>query len=117
MRSDNGENVAGPSAGISLLMVLGLYLLDGPPAVWQETLVLALERLGYTNHAARQAIARATKGGTIAAQRHGRRAQMSLTPAGEALLRDGARRLFAFGEPWSWDGRWLLVTVRVPESR
>src|SRR4051795_3720667 len=116
MRSDIGD-ASGPSAGISLLMVLGLYVLDGPPTVWQETLVLALERLGYTNHAARQAIARATRSGTIVAERHGRRARMSLTEDGHALLHDGGRRLFAFGEPWDWDGRWLLVTVRVPEAR
>jgi phenylacetic acid degradation operon negative regulatory protein len=117
MRSENEDAAPGPSAGISLLMVLGLYVLDGQACVWQETLVLALERLGYTNHAARQAIARAARSGTIVAERHGRRAQMSLTDAGAALLRDGGKRLFAFGEPWSWDGRWLLVTVRVPEAR
>jgi phenylacetic acid degradation operon negative regulatory protein len=113
-----------PPAGISLLMVLGMYLLDDPPSheqrcevCWQETLVLSLEHLGYTNHAARQAVARATRRGILAAQRQGRRARMSLTDAGQELLRDGARRLLAFGEPWSWDGCWLLLNLRVPESR
>jgi phenylacetic acid degradation operon negative regulatory protein len=118
MGLDNGNGASpGPPAGISLLMVLGLYLLDGPPSVWQETLVLGLKRLGYTNHAARQAIARATRRGILATERHGRRARMSLTTEGEELLRDGRRRLFAFGESWKWDGRWLVVTVRVPEAR
>ena len=104
-------------------MVLGMYLVDGPPSyewrsdVWQETLVLSLEHLGYTNHAARQAIARAARTGILAAQRHGRRAHMSLTNTGQELLRDGGRRLLAFGEPWKWDGCWLLLNLRVPESR
>ena len=123
MRIGYDDDLPGPPAGISLLMVLGLYLVDGPPnykpsgGVWQETLVLSLERLGYTNHAARQAVARATRRGILAAQRRGRRACMSLTDVGQDLLRDGGRRLLAFGEPWKWDGCWLLVNLRVPESR
>jgi phenylacetic acid degradation operon negative regulatory protein len=112
-------DVSAPAApaGIALLMILGVYLLDGPEGVSQATLVLALQRLGYTGHAARQAIARAMRGGTLAAERDGRRARMSLTPAGAELLRDGEQRLFTFGESWSWDGSWLLVSLRVPEAQ
>jgi phenylacetic acid degradation operon negative regulatory protein len=98
-------------------MVLGVVMLDGASTVWQETLVLALQRLGYTRHAARQAIARATRTGLLAAERQGRRARMSLTTAGVDLLRDGEHRLFTFGQPWSWDGSWLVVTMRVPEAQ
>jgi phenylacetic acid degradation operon negative regulatory protein len=98
-------------------MILGIHLLDGPEATWQETLVNALERLGYTRHAARRAIARAVQRRILAAERHGRRALMSLTPTGTDLLRDGERRLFSFGEPWTWDGSWLLLSLRVPETQ
>jgi phenylacetic acid degradation operon negative regulatory protein len=104
-------------AGISLLMILGVHLLHGPEATWQETLVGALERLGYTRHAARRAIARAVQRGVLAAERDGRRARMSLTSTGRELLSDGERRLFSFGEPWTWDGSWLLLSLRVPESQ
>jgi phenylacetic acid degradation operon negative regulatory protein len=123
MRTGYDDHGPGPPAGISLLMVLGMYLVDGPPSyerrgeVWQETLVLSLEHLGYTNHAARQAVARATRRGILAAKRHGRRARMSLTDVGQELLGEGGRRLLAFGEPWKWDGCWLLLNLRVPESR
>jgi len=30
---------------------------------------------------------------------------MRLTPSSASLLRDGARRIYGFGEPVSWDGR------------
>ena len=117
MRIRQQEEAPEAPAGISLLMILGFYLLDGPASVWQEALVVALQRLGYTGHAARQAIARSTRSGLLTAERCGRRARMSLTPSGLALLRDGGQRLFAFGEPWPWDGSWLLLNVRVPETQ
>lgn len=117
MRTPPDAEAPAAPAGISLLMILGVYLLDGVESISQASLVLALKRLGYTGDAARQAIARATRRGLLAAERHGRHAHMSLTPAGVELLRDGQHRLFTFGEPWTWDGRWLLVSVRVPEGR
>jgi phenylacetic acid degradation operon negative regulatory protein len=33
------------------------------------------------------------------------------------MLRSGAERIYGFGAPWEWDGRWLLVVLRVPEER
>jgi phenylacetic acid degradation operon negative regulatory protein len=104
-------------AGISLLMTLGVYLLDGEASIWQEALAAGLQTLGYTRHAARQSIARATRSGLLDTTREGRRARMSLTPEGIELLRDGEQRIFTFGQPWSWDGTWLLVSMRVPEAQ
>src|SRR5437773_648356 len=74
-------------AGTALLMILGFYLLDGPASVWQEAIVATLQRLGYSGDAARQAVARAAHQGILARERHGRRACLSLTPAGTDLLR------------------------------
>ena len=33
------------------------------------------------------------------------------------MLTAGAERIYGFGEPWEWEGRWLLVVLRVPEER
>ena len=33
------------------------------------------------------------------------------------MLESGARRIYGFGSPWEWDGRWLVVVLRVPEER
>jgi phenylacetic acid degradation operon negative regulatory protein len=85
--------------------------------VWQETLVAALVSLGYTQHAARQALARSTRDGWLTAERRGRRARMTLGERTAELLRTGAERIYSFGRPWQWDGRWLVVVLRVPEER
>src|SRR5205085_11872634 len=40
-----------------------------------------------------------------------------LTSGTARILRDGERRIYGFGEPGAWAGRWLLVVLRVPEPR
>lgn len=107
--------VGAPAARSLLLTVLGEYVLPRPDGVWQETLVAALVTLGYSVQAARQALSRSTRDGWLAAERRGRRARMTLTPRTAELLSRGARRIYSFGEPWRWDGRWLIVVLRVPE--
>jgi phenylacetic acid degradation operon negative regulatory protein len=42
---------------------------------------------------------------------------MFLTAASRRLLATGAERIYSFGRPWDWDGRWLVVILRVPEQR
>jgi phenylacetic acid degradation operon negative regulatory protein len=99
------------------LTVLGEYVLPRPQGVWQETLVAALVSVGYTQQAARQALARSTRDGWLTAERRGRRARMTLGGRTAELLRNGAERIYSFGQPWQWDGRWLVVVLRVPEAR
>ena len=55
--------------------------------------------------------------GWLRTERHGRRSRVHLTPATAEMLRSGTERIYSFGEPWTWDGRWLLVVLRVPEER
>src|SRR3954447_22047379 len=111
------RSVGAPAARSTLLTVLGEYLLQRPDGAWQEALIGALRLLGYTPSAARQAVVRSTREGWLDAERIGRRSRMRLTASSAELLRDGARRISGFGDPASWDGRWLLVVVRVPEQR
>jgi phenylacetic acid degradation operon negative regulatory protein len=110
------RSVGAPAARSLLLTVLGEYVLPRPGGVWQETLVSALQSLGYTRQAARQAVARSTRDGWLSTERRGRRARMTLTAPTERLLRAGAGRIYSFGQPWPWDGRWLVVVLRVPEK-
>jgi phenylacetic acid degradation operon negative regulatory protein len=111
------EQVRRRSARSMLLTVLGEYVLPGDDGVWQETLIGALGSLGYKTQAARQALARSVTGGWLRTERHGRRARVHLTGEAREMLSSGAERIYGFGEPWNWDGRWLLVVVRVPEER
>ena len=96
--------------------MLGEYVLPRSGGVWQETLVAAMVSLGYTEQAARQALARSTRHGWLTTERRGRRARLTLSPGTAELLRTGAARIYSFGQPWEWDGRWLLVMVSVPEE-
>ena len=89
----------------------------GAGGVWQETLIGALGTLGHKTHAARQALARSVGAGWLRTERHGRRSRVHLTPETADMLRSGAERIYTFGAPWEWDGRWLLVVLRVPEER
>jgi phenylacetic acid degradation operon negative regulatory protein len=111
------RSVGAPAARSLLLTVLGEYLLPRECPVWQETLVGALVSVGYTEQAARQALSRSTRDGWLRAERRGRRARMALSDGASELLRSGAERIYGFGEPWEWDGRWLVVVLRVPEDR
>ena len=106
-----------PAARSLLLTVLGEYVLPHSDEVWQETLVATLESLGYTEHAARQALSRSTRDGWLETERRGRRSRISLSDAGRRLLATGAERIYSFAQPWEWDGRWLIVMLSVPEQR
>ena len=100
-----------------LLTVAGEYVLPSADGVWQETLVSALNTMGYKTHAARQALARSVSGGWLRTERHGRRSRVYLTDDTADMLRSGAERIYGFGRPWQWEGRWLLVVLRVPEEQ
>jgi phenylacetic acid degradation operon negative regulatory protein len=97
--------------------MLGEYVLPASGGAWQETLIGALGSLGYKTHAARQALARSVAAGWLTTRRHGRRSRVQLSPDTAEMLRSGAERIYTFGAPWEWDGRWLLVVLRVPEER
>jgi phenylacetic acid degradation operon negative regulatory protein len=109
------RSVGAPAARSVLLTLLGEYVLSAPDGVWQETLVSALGTMDYKTQAARQALARSVSAGWLTTERHGRRARMRLSEETAAMLRTGAERIYSFGQPWRWDGRWLVVVLRVPE--
>jgi phenylacetic acid degradation operon negative regulatory protein len=111
------RSVGAPAARSTLLTVLGEFLLARPDGAWQEALIGSLRLLGFTPSAARQAVVRSTREGWLEGERIGRRSRMRLTESSAELLRDGARRIYGFGEPVSLDGRWLLLVLRVPEQR
>ena len=105
------------SARSLLLTVLGEFVLpDGRP-VWTSTLLELLADLDVAEKAARQAIMRTADSGWIEGSRIGRETRWSLTAAGTRLLREGTERIYGFAdEARTWDGRWLVLTVAVPEN-
>lgn len=106
------------SARSLLLTILGEYVLPAGEPVWTATIVEALDSLGVEEKSARQALARTAADEWLASERVGRSVRWSLTASGRRLLTEGAERIYAFGEPpSSWDGRWLILYVSVPESK
>src|SRR6202035_1908490 len=67
--------------------------------------------------ATRQALMRTAGSGWLEPQRVGRRTRWKLTGHAETLLTEGTERIYSFtGVESQWDGRWLLVLARVPET-
>lgn len=105
-----------PSARGMLLTLLGEYVLPGDGAAWTSAVLAVFGRLGVAEKAARQALMRTSKAGWLTPEKAGRRTRWQLTPAAKKLLTEGAERIYSFGPAQEWDGRWVLVQVRVPET-
>ena len=108
-----------PGSGRGLLLVtLGEMVWRKQETVWASSLVAALGELGVSENAARKALHRSVASGVLEVRREGREARCLLTTAGKKLLREGSGRVFGFrAESPDWDGRWLVVTVTVPETQ
>lgn len=112
------QQTGASSARSLLLTVFGEYVLPSGAAVWTSTLLHVAAGLGVEEKAARQALNRLAADGWIAAGREGRRVRWALTGHGRTLLTEGAERIYSFGrERESWDGRWLVLLVSVPEAQ
>ncbi len=104
------------SARGMLFTLLGEFVLPSAEGAWTSAVLAVFERLGVAEKATRQALMRTSNAGWLAAEKAGRRTRWLLTPAAKELLTEGARRIYSFGPADSWDGRWVLVQVRIPES-
>ena len=119
------------SARGMLLTLLGEFVLPDEGGAWTSAVLAAFERLGVAEKATRQALMRTSNAGLLRAEKVGRRTRWLLTPSATRLLTEGARRIYSFGASFegtgfestgfestvqSWDGQWVLVQVRIPET-
>jgi len=117
-RSSRRRQLGSASARSTLLTVLGEFVHPRGESVWTATLIDALAALGIEEKAARQALTRTASEGLLESSRHGRRVLWDLTPDGRSLLEEGTRRIYGFmRERRPWDGRWLVLTVAIPETQ
>ena len=107
-----------PGSARSLLMtILGELVWPTGQPVWTSALVYVLRGLGVEEQAARQAIARAAASGWMVPERRGREVCWSLGPRMIKIIEAGAPRVFSLSDPFSsWDGRWLVILVTIPQS-
>ncbi len=112
------RHTAGAESAKGLLFtVLGEFVLPSGGAAWTSAFIDALGRLGVEEKACRQALMRTAADGWLTADRAGRRASWRLTASGVQLLTEGTQRIYGFAAARSqWDGRWLMILVRTPES-
>jgi phenylacetic acid degradation operon negative regulatory protein len=112
------RHAAGSGSARGLLFtVLGEFVLPAGETAWTSAFIEIFGRLGVEEKATRQALMRTAADGWLASERIGRRTMWRLTPAAERLLIDGTERIYSFGAPAPrWDGRWLLVLARAPET-
>ncbi|GAB3345883.1 PaaX family transcriptional regulator [Modestobacter lapidis] len=112
------QELGAASARSLLLTVLGEFVLPSGRPVWTATLIELLADLDVAEKAARQAIMRTADSGWIEGSRVGRETRWALTGAGTRLLRAGTDRIYGFAaDERAWDGRWLVMTVGVPENK
>ena len=106
-----------PSARGLLFTLLGEFVLTTDGTAWTSAVLAAFARLGVEEKATRQALMRTAAAGWLEAEKLGRRTRWRLTGSARRLLTDGAERIYSFTGPAAdWDGRWLLVYARIPES-
>ncbi len=98
--------------------MLGEFVHPRHSSVWTATLLEALGSLGVEEKSARQALTRTASEELLVSSRHGRRVLWELTPTGAELLEEGTRRIYGFmRERHPWDGRWLVLSVPIPETQ
>ena len=106
-----------PSARGLLFTLLGEFVLPGGGTAWTSAVLAAFARLGIEEKTTRQALMRTAASGWLDAEKTGRRTRWRLTGSAQKMLTEGADRIYSFAGPAeSWDGRWLLVYARIPES-
>lgn len=112
------RHAAGSASARGLLFtVLGEFVLPAGETAWTSAFIDILGRLGVEEKATRQALMRTAADGWLSSERVGRRTMWRLTPAAERLLLDGTERIYGFtGDAGQWDGRWLIVLARAPET-
>lgn len=116
--SSRRRSIGSGSARSLLLTVLGEFVYPSQQPQWTTTLIAGLAALGVEEKSARQAIARTAADGILVSRRSGRWVQWQLTEPGAQLLADGTRRIYSFLQTAeAWDGRWLVVSVAIPESQ
>jgi phenylacetic acid degradation operon negative regulatory protein len=112
------RHAAGTESARGLLFtVLGEFVLPSGGAAWTSAFIDVFARLGVEGKAIRQALMRTAADGWLAPERVGRRTVWQLTPDAERLLTEGTERIYHFAAvAREWDGRWLLVLARTPET-
>jgi phenylacetic acid degradation operon negative regulatory protein len=106
------------SAQALLLVVIGEFVWPAEQPAWSATLLTALSEFGIEPNATRKALQRTAATGIMTSGRQGNRVRWSVAPRGNRILSAGWERTYGWHtRDTEWDGRWLVLSVTVPESQ
>ncbi|HEY2269033.1 MAG TPA: PaaX family transcriptional regulator C-terminal domain-containing protein [Streptosporangiaceae bacterium] len=106
------------SARALLLVMIGEFAWPAGQPAWSSTLLSGLSEFDIEPNAARKALHRIAATGVMTSRREGNRVRWSVTPKGDHILRSGWERTYGWHDrDTAWDGRWLVLSVTVPESQ
>jgi len=87
-----------------------------PRGAWIGGLISLASEFNVSGIALRSAVSRMTSEDWLLADRRSSRSRYRLTRRGRGLIDAGIRRIYG-PEEMGWNGRWLLVSYSLPESR
>jgi phenylacetic acid degradation operon negative regulatory protein len=106
------------SARALLLVMIGEFVWPAGQPAWSSTLLSGLAEFDIEPNAARKALHRIAATGIMTSRREGNRVRWSVTPKGDGILRAGWERTYGWhARDTEWDGRWLVLSVTVPETQ
>jgi phenylacetic acid degradation operon negative regulatory protein len=100
-----------------VITLLGAYVHPDERAVWSGGLVKLLGEFGFSQGAARVALARLTRRDLLGRVRDGRLVHYRLTARAGALLDEGDRRIFSLGREEGTTSAWTMLWHAIPEER
>jgi phenylacetic acid degradation operon negative regulatory protein len=100
-----------------VITLLGAYVHPDDRPVWSGGLVTLLREFGFSEGAARVALARLTRRGLLARVRDGRLVHYRLTARASTLLDEGDRRIFSLGRDLRSAEVWTVLWHAIPEDR
>lgn len=100
-----------------VMTFLGAYVIPHDRLVWSGGLVTLLGEFGFSTSAARVALARMVRRGSLDRSKDGRLVSYRPTPRTVALLEEGDRRIFSLGREPHRAELWTVLWHAIPEQR
>jgi phenylacetic acid degradation operon negative regulatory protein len=100
-----------------VMTFLGAYAIPHDRLVWSGGLVTLLGEFGFSTSAARVALARMVRRGSLDRSKAGRLVSYRPTPRTVALLEEGDRRIFSLGREPHRAELWTVLWHAIPEER
>jgi phenylacetic acid degradation operon negative regulatory protein len=107
----------GPSPQHLVVTLLGDYWLRHDRHLSSAGLIDLLSEFGISRSSARTAMNRLLRRGVVEVRKVGRQTFYRLDDQAAERIREGGRRIAAFGVDTAWDGQWTVVAFSVPEDR